>query len=87
MTRRLRPPVPLAVTCDLSGVPRSVRHAGHTLAVTHIAAAWTQAPRWWREDTNVPASETQHYRLVLANRLIFETHREADGWLLDRIVD
>ena len=72
MTRRLRPPVPLTVTCDESGAPRTVHHAGRTLTVTHVAASWLQRPRWWRGDAGAAAPETRHYRLVLNGRLIFD---------------
>ena len=87
MTRRLRPPVPLIVSCDASGAPRTVRHAGQTLQVTHVAATWMQPPRWWRETAGAKAPETRHYRVVLDGRMIFEVHHDAGTWHLDRILD
>ena len=87
MTRRLRPPVPLTVSCDESGEPTMVHHAGHILTVTHIAATWVEPSKWWRTRDAAPMSETRHYRLVLDDRLIFETHRGPEGWQLDRILD
>jgi hypothetical protein len=87
MTRRLRPSVPLVVACDESGVPRSVRHAGHTLHVTHVAACWRQRPHWWREGAAAKAPETEHYRLVLDRHVVFEVHWEERRWWLDRIFD
>jgi hypothetical protein len=87
MTRRLRPPVPLAVTCDQSGAPRTIYHAGRTLQVTHVAATWVQPPRWWRSDAGKPLRETLHYRVVLDRRQIFEIHHGAGGWFMDRILD
>ena len=87
MTRRLRPPVPLGVTCDTSGVPHIVHHAGHSRQVTHIAATWTQPSRWWREGAQAETTETWHYRLVLDGYVVIEAHRDADRWLLDRILD
>ncbi len=87
MTRRLRPPVSLIVACDESGAPRTIRHAGHTLQVTHIAAAWLQRPRWWRETATASMQETLHFRLVLDGRMVFEIHLEDGAWFMDRILD
>ena len=87
MTRRLRPPVPLIVSCDESGAPRVVHHGGRTVSGTHVAAAWLQRPRWWRADATASAPETRHYRVVLDGRLIFEVHHDDGGWYMDRILD
>lgn len=87
MTRRLRPPVPIAVTCDVSGTPSIVRHSGHARQVTHVAAAWAQPPRWWREGYQEETTESWHYRIVLDGYQVIEVHREDERWLLDRIVD
>ena len=87
MTRRLRPPVPLLITCNPEGRPRTVYHAGHMRQVTHIAAIWEQPPRWWRAPAGKGLQPTQHYRLVLDWRLLIETHCEDGRWLLDKILD
>ena len=87
MTRRLRPPIPLIVLCDESGTPRTIRHAGRTRQVTHVAAVWLERPRWWRAGDEAPAQETQHYRVVLDGRLLFEIHHDGGAWQLDRILD
>jgi hypothetical protein len=87
MTRRLRPPVPLSVLCDESGAPRTVRHAGRTLPVTHVAASWLERPRWWRAGGVAPVVETRRYRVVLDGRLLFEIHHDGGAWQLDRILD
>jgi hypothetical protein len=87
MTRCLRPPVPLTVTCDASGAPRAIHHAGRTLQVTHVAASWLQRPRWWRGEAGSTAPEARHYRLVLNGRLIFDVHHDDGAWYVDRILD
>ena len=91
MTRRFRPPVPLAMQCA-DGTPCRFRYRGRDRQVTRIVSTWEAPAAWWVDDD--PARENPlllartYLRLIADEHLACEVFRAATGgWYLDRIID
>jgi hypothetical protein len=102
MTRRLKPPVPVAMTCTPDGTPLAMRRGGRTRTVSHIAATWVRPASWWLDDDaaddagtdggddkhDVLLRERAYYRVVVDGVAVLEIFRSAGGqWYLERIID
>ncbi len=93
MTRRLRPPAPLAVRCRPDGAPTLLRRAGRERVVTHVAATWVRPAAWWtdRADGTGPDPlllERTYYRVIADGAVALEIFATTDGrWYLERIID
>ncbi len=95
MTRRLKPPVPVVMTCTPDGTPLVMRRGGRTRTVSHIAATWVRPASWWLDDDNegdgggagdagsdghdVLLRERAYYRVVVDGIAAIEIFRSAGG--------
>jgi len=102
VTRRLKPPVPVAMTCTPDGTPLVMRRGGRTRTVSHIAATWVRPASWWLDDDGDDGSagdagcdghdvllrERAYYRVVVDGIAAIEIFRSMGGqWYLERIID
>lgn len=102
MTRRLKPPVPVTMTCTPDRTPLAMRRGGRTRTVSHIAATWVRPASWWLDDDDGDDAgkdgsdgardallrERAYYRVVVDGVAVLEIFRSAGGqWYLERIID
>jgi len=93
VTRRLRPPAPLAVRCRPDGVPTLLRRAGRERVVTHVAATWVRPAAWWTDRADGSGHdplllERTYYRVIADDSVALEIFYTTDGqWYLERIID
>lgn len=90
MTRRFRPPAPVAVHDAPDGTPRRLRRGRRTHTVTRITATWIRPAAWWSDEGDAGGLDREriYYRVVLDEALVYELFRvEGGGWYVERILD
>lgn len=94
MTRRLKPPVPVAVRRRPDGAPATLRRAGRERTITRVAATWVRPAPWWSEpadgaNADPLQGERTYYRVITDGVAAVEVFSVRDGqaWYLERILD
>jgi len=85
VTRLLRPPHPLIVSCDGEGSPRSLSSGSQRRQVTRVVRAWVQHRLALALDE--PWGDRAYDRVLLDGIVLWDIFEERGAWFLERIIN